>query len=64
MSHSQKLALSYGLLSTDAGSTIKIMKSLRIFEDCLIVMCSASKVMLHGDEKQGLEWGMKGCVLY
>ena len=44
MSHSQKLALSYGLLSTDAGSTVKIMKSLRIREDCLIVMCGASKV--------------------
>jgi hypothetical protein len=44
MSHSQKLALAYGLLSIDAGSTIMIMKSLRICEDCLIVMCGAPKV--------------------
>ncbi|KAL5053799.1 hypothetical protein RYX36_034481 [Vicia faba] len=43
MSHSEKLALAYGLLNTDAGSTIKIMKNLRICEDCHIVMCAASK---------------------
>ncbi|XP_058750147.1 pentatricopeptide repeat-containing protein At5g44230 [Vicia villosa] len=44
ISHSEKLALAYGLLRTDAGSTIKIMKNLRICEDCHIVMCAASKV--------------------
>ncbi|AET04218.1 putative tetratricopeptide-like helical domain, DYW domain-containing protein [Medicago truncatula] len=44
VSHSEKLALAYGLLSTDAGSTIKIMKNLRICEDCHIVMCGASKL--------------------
>lgn len=44
MAHSEKLALAFGLLSTDAGSTIKIMKNLRICEDCHIVMCGASKV--------------------
>ncbi|KAI4317458.1 hypothetical protein L6164_025325 [Bauhinia variegata] len=44
MTHSEKLALAYGLLSTDAGSTIKIMKNIRICEDCHIVMCAASKV--------------------
>ncbi|KAK7400139.1 hypothetical protein VNO78_11339 [Psophocarpus tetragonolobus] len=42
--HSEKLALAFGLLSTDAGSTIKIMKNLRICEDCHIVMSGASKV--------------------
>ncbi|PQP96407.1 pentatricopeptide repeat-containing protein [Prunus yedoensis var. nudiflora] len=34
MSHSEKLALAYALLSTDSGSTIKIMKNIRICEDC------------------------------
>jgi pentatricopeptide repeat protein len=44
MSHSEKLALAFGLLNTDADSTIKIMKNLRICEDCHIVMCGVSKV--------------------
>ncbi|KAE9602965.1 hypothetical protein Lal_00050223 [Lupinus albus] len=44
MTHSEKLALAFGLLRSDAGSTIKIMKNLRICEDCHIVMCGASKV--------------------
>ncbi|XP_028759632.1 pentatricopeptide repeat-containing protein At5g44230 [Neltuma alba] len=44
MTHSEKLALAYGLLNTDAGSTIKIMKNLRICEDCHVVMCGASKI--------------------
>ncbi|KAG5029492.1 pentatricopeptide repeat-containing protein At5g44230 [Glycine soja] len=44
MAHSEKLALAFGLRSTDVGSTIKIMKNLRICEDCHIVMCGASKV--------------------
>ncbi|KAL2343301.1 hypothetical protein Fmac_004586 [Flemingia macrophylla] len=44
MNHSEKLALAFGLLSTDAGSTIKIMKNLRICVDCHIVFCGASKV--------------------
>ncbi|KAK7848264.1 pentatricopeptide repeat-containing protein [Quercus suber] len=45
MNHSEKLALAYGLLSSDAGCTIKIMKNLRICEDCHAFMCSASQVM-------------------
>ncbi|KAI9075778.1 hypothetical protein K1719_042264 [Acacia pycnantha] len=44
MTHSEKLALAYGLLNTDAGSIIKIMKNLRICEDCHSVMCGASKI--------------------
>jgi hypothetical protein len=44
MSHSEKLAFAYRLSSTDADSTIKIKKNLRICEDCHIVMCGASKV--------------------
>ncbi|WVZ23792.1 hypothetical protein V8G54_002336 [Vigna mungo] len=44
MSHSEKLALAFGLLSTDAGSTIKIMKNLRICKDCHVVMCGASRL--------------------
>ncbi|XP_038874627.1 pentatricopeptide repeat-containing protein At5g44230 [Benincasa hispida] len=44
MGHSEKLALAYALLCTDAGDTIKIMKNLRICEDCHYVMCAASEV--------------------
>jgi len=48
MHHSEKLALAYGLLSTDAGCTIKIMKNIRICEDCHAFMCSESQVMERG----------------
>ncbi|CAN6680391.1 unnamed protein product [Malus baccata var. baccata] len=44
MSHSEKLALAYALLSTDSVSTIKIMKNIRICEDCHSFMCGASQV--------------------
>lgn len=44
MSHSEKLALAYALLSTDSGRTIKIMKNIRICEDCHVFMCGASQV--------------------
>lgn len=44
MSHSEKLALAYALVSTDSGSTIKIMKNIRICEDCHVFMCGASQV--------------------
>lgn len=32
--HSEKLALVYGLMNTKAGMTIRIMKNLRVCEDC------------------------------
>ncbi|XP_049358042.1 pentatricopeptide repeat-containing protein At5g44230 [Solanum verrucosum] len=45
LTHSEKLALAYGLLITDsAGSTIRIMKNLRICEDCHSFMCGASQI--------------------
>ncbi|XP_034224055.1 pentatricopeptide repeat-containing protein At5g44230 isoform X2 [Prunus dulcis] len=44
MSHSEKLALAYALVSTDSGSTIKIMKNIRICDDCHVFMCGASQV--------------------
>ncbi|XP_010109916.2 pentatricopeptide repeat-containing protein At5g44230 [Morus notabilis] len=44
MTHSEKLALVYGLITIDGGCTIKIMKNLRICEDCHVVMCGASKI--------------------
>ncbi|KAM6583562.1 hypothetical protein CsatB_010564 [Cannabis sativa] len=44
LNHSEKLALAYGLLSTDVDCTIKIMKNLRICEDCHAFMCGASKI--------------------
>ncbi|KAG5535856.1 hypothetical protein RHGRI_023579 [Rhododendron griersonianum] len=44
MTHSEKLALAFGLLSTSAGCTIRIVKNLRICEDCHSVMCGASQI--------------------
>lgn len=44
LSHSEKLALAYGMLSTDSDHTIRIMKNLRICEDCHIFMCGTSKI--------------------
>lgn len=44
MNHSEKLALAYALLSTDDGSAIRIVKNLRICEDCHLFMCGASQV--------------------
>ncbi|KAK3010671.1 hypothetical protein RJ639_011274 [Escallonia herrerae] len=44
MTHSEKLALAYGLLTTSAGCTITIMKNIRICEDCHLLMCGASQI--------------------
>lgn len=44
MAHSEKLALGYMLLTTDAGSVIRIIKNLRTCEDCHSFMCAASQV--------------------
>ncbi|XP_065877862.1 pentatricopeptide repeat-containing protein At5g44230 [Euphorbia lathyris] len=44
MTHSEKLALAFGLISMNPGSTIRIMKNLRICEDCHLVMCGASQI--------------------
>ncbi|KMT02216.1 hypothetical protein BVRB_9g206760 [Beta vulgaris subsp. vulgaris] len=44
MAHSEKLALAFELLTTESTHTIRIMKNLRICEDCHIFMCGASKV--------------------
>ncbi|KAL5697871.1 hypothetical protein ACHQM5_028976 [Ranunculus cassubicifolius] len=43
--HSEKLALSFGLLTTPPGSPIRIVKNLRVCEDCHMVMCGASQIM-------------------
>ncbi|KAM0943304.1 putative tetratricopeptide-like helical domain superfamily, DYW domain-containing protein [Dioscorea sansibarensis] len=40
--HSEKLALAFGLLTVDTGGTIRIIKNIRICEDCHLVMCLAS----------------------
>ncbi|WCJ41468.1 Pentatricopeptide repeat (PPR) superfamily protein [Euphorbia peplus] len=42
--HSEKLALAFGLISMNPGSPIRIMKNLRICEDCHLVMCGASQI--------------------
>ncbi|PAN22609.1 hypothetical protein PAHAL_4G031200 [Panicum hallii] len=44
MGHSEKLALSFGLLTLGSGSTIRIVKNLRICEDCHLFMRLVSKV--------------------
>lgn len=43
--HSEKIALSYAVLTTSVGSTIRIMKNLRICEDCHNFMCGASQII-------------------
>lgn len=45
MTHSEKLALAFGLLTTSPGATVRIMKNLRICEDCHLFMCGASQVI-------------------
>ena len=45
MNHSEKLALAFGLISTTPGSEIRIVKNVRICEDCHSVMCGASQIM-------------------
>ncbi|XP_020251014.1 pentatricopeptide repeat-containing protein At4g14820 [Asparagus officinalis] len=42
--HSEKLALSFGLISTGKGASIRIAKNLRVCEDCHSFMKLASKV--------------------
>lgn len=44
MTHSEKLALAYGLLTANVGCTITIVKNVRICEDCHLFMCGASWV--------------------
>ncbi|KAK4792700.1 hypothetical protein SAY86_023135 [Trapa natans] len=44
MGHSEKLALAFGIFSSSSGSVIRIMKNLRICEDCHSFMCGASRV--------------------
>ncbi|KAL3628681.1 hypothetical protein CASFOL_027727 [Castilleja foliolosa] len=42
--HSEKLALAFGLISTKPGSTIKVVKNLRVCEDCHEVIKLISKI--------------------
>ncbi|XVE87349.1 hypothetical protein DITRI_Ditri18aG0110700 [Diplodiscus trichospermus] len=44
MGHSEKLALAFGLLSITADCPIRIMKNIRICEDCHSFMCGASQI--------------------
>ncbi|XXG45180.1 hypothetical protein AAC387_Pa02g0332 [Persea americana] len=43
-SHSEKLALAFGLISTPSGSVIRIVKNLRVCGDCHSMMKFASRV--------------------
>jgi hypothetical protein len=38
MYHSEKLALAFGLIHTPKGATIRIMKNLRICDDCHVAI--------------------------
>lgn len=42
--HSEKLALAFGLISTRPGTTVKIVKNLRVCLDCHAVMKMISKI--------------------
>lgn len=42
--HSEKLALAFGLLHTEAGSTLRIVKNLRVCEDCHFAFKLASRI--------------------
>ncbi|CAI8583132.1 unnamed protein product [Vicia faba] len=42
--HSEKLALAFGLISTSPGTTIKIVKNLRVCVDCHAVMKMISRI--------------------
>ncbi|KAF8104497.1 hypothetical protein N665_0171s0005 [Sinapis alba] len=42
--HSEKLAVTYGLMKTKPGTTIRIMKNLRVCKDCHRVMKLISKI--------------------
>nr|ADQ43217.1 pentatricopeptide repeat [Schrenkiella parvula] len=42
--HSEKLAITYGLMKTKPGTTIRIMKNLRVCKDCHKVMNLISKI--------------------
>ncbi|KAI3440790.1 DYW_deaminase domain-containing protein [Psidium guajava] len=45
MAHSEKLALAFGLLDSSANHPIRIMKNLRICEDCHSFMCGVSHII-------------------
>ncbi|CAI0405686.1 unnamed protein product [Linum tenue] len=42
--HSEKLAMAFGLISTEPGATIRIVKNLRVCSDCHDVMKLVSKI--------------------
>lgn len=44
MGHSEKLALAFGILISTTGSVIRVVKNLRICEDCHSFMCGTSLV--------------------
>nr|UPT48940.1 pentatricopeptide repeat protein AaPPR1125 [Agave angustifolia] len=43
--HSEKLAIAFGLLSTEAGAEIVVIKNLRVCEDCHMFMKLVSKIV-------------------
>ncbi|KAL4379552.1 hypothetical protein GQ457_02G013990 [Hibiscus cannabinus] len=44
ITHSEKLALAFGLLSINADCPIRIMKNIRMCEDCHSFMCGVSQI--------------------
>ncbi|KAK9137160.1 hypothetical protein Sjap_007754 [Stephania japonica] len=68
--HSEKLALSFGLISTEPGSMLRIMKNIRICRDCHLAMKLVSLVfkrkIVVRDRKQfhHFEGGVCSCLDY
>lgn len=44
--HSENLAIAFGLISTQPGTTIKIVKDLRVCSDCHVANKLISKILL------------------
>lgn len=42
--HSERLAIAFGLISTEAGTTLRIIKNLRTCDDCHSALKCISKV--------------------
>ncbi|XP_068660198.1 pentatricopeptide repeat-containing protein At5g66520-like [Aristolochia californica] len=68
--HSEKLALAYGFIHTNAGSELRIVKNIRICNDChsaikLVSMCFNRKIVVR-DRKQfhHFEAGSCSCMDY
>ena len=49
--HNKKLAIAFGLLVIGVGDCIRVIKNLRIYEDCGVVRKIISKVFVRGNSE-------------